>query len=380
MSQSAATIGLEMSAQGLEQRFSKEAAQFLQAVLEKVVEEIIIEENPTDIPLLKRFAGVYIRDSSVVKLPNELREIWRGTGGSKGENAAIKLQVDLNYSTGEINGPLLQNGRSQDQSSPHQEIQLPQGALHLADLGYFSLDRLERDNQNGVYWLSRLKSNTVIYLGSENCIDLLSWLQSQTKKEIDLPIYLGAKHKIPCRLLVQRVPQEIAQQRHRRLREEAQKKRQALSEKRLAMCDWTIVVSNVPKEKLSLKEALILLRIRWQIELLFKLWKSHAKIDEWRSKKPWRILCELYAKLIGVVISQWIFAISLWQFPERSLFRAAKTIQKFSIAFAISFQDHISLVQVLTRLDFCLKSRCRQETRSQHLAAFQLLLASAETV
>jgi len=47
---------------------------------------------------------------------------------------------------------------------------------------------------------------------------------------------------------------------------------------------------------------MVLLKIRWQIELLFKLWKSHGRVDEWRTKKPARIVCEIYAKLIGLVV------------------------------------------------------------------------------
>ena len=74
---------------------------------------------------------------------------------------------------------------------------------------------------------------------------------------------------------------------------------------------------------LSLPEALVLMRIRWQIELLFKLWKSHGRVDEWRTTNPTRILCEVYAKLIGLVFQQWILAASSWADPERSLFKAA---------------------------------------------------------
>ena len=380
MSQSAATLGIDMSAQGMEQRFDEQAAKFVQAVLEKAVEEVVVHGEKTRIPLLERFAGIHIRDSSVVALPRELKSIWRGNGGNRGENSALKLQVNLNYSTGELNGPALQDGRSQDQTSPFQKMQLPAGSLHLADLGYFQLDRFAADNGSQVYWISRWKTKTVIYLEDGKRVDLLHWLQGQQASEMDVQVLLGAKHRIPCRLLVQRVPQEVADQRRRRMREEGRIKGQPVTKERLALADWTIVVTNVPVEKLSLKEALILLRIRWQVELLFKLWKSHAKIDEWRSKNPWRILCELYAKLIGVVIFQWIFVASLWQFPERSLFRAAKTIQKFAVAFAVSLQDEVFLTRVLTCLEKCLTSRCRQETRKKHPATFQLLLAAQETI
>jgi hypothetical protein len=375
LSQSAAMVGLEMSAQGLEQRFSEKAVRFLQKVLEKMV-SVGINGEKSNIPLLARFEGVYIRDSSVIELPKDLQMIWKGNGGSQGANAALKMQVNLNYSNGALSGPVLQNGRDQDQTSPFQEIQLPPGALHLADLGFFSLDRFQEDQARGVYWISRWKTKTGICWRDGKKIDLLAWLRGQSANELDVAIDLGTHHRIPCRLLIQRVPQEVADQRRRRMLEEGRGKRQPVSAERLALAEWTIVVTNVPPESLSLTEALILIRIRWQIELLFKLWKSLAKIDEWRSKNPWRILGEIYAKLIGLVLNQWVFMASLWQYPERSLFRAAKSIQKFAVALAISLTDEQRLTQVLTCLQFCLMARCRLETRKNHPAAFQLLLAS----
>ncbi len=377
LSQSAATVGIDMSPQGLEQRFSEKAAHFAQKVLEKAVSAGVNGEK-SSIPLLARFEGVYIRDSSVIELPKDLKTIWKGNGGNQGANAALKLQVNLNYSSGALSGPVLQNGRDNDQTSPFQDIQLPPGALHLADLGYFSLDRFQEDQARQVYWISRWKTSTMIFWRDGTKIDLLAWLRAQSANELDIAIDLGASHRIPCRLLIQRVPQAVADQRRRRMREDGRIKGQTVSAERLALAEWTIVVTNVPAETLSLKEALILMRIRWQVELLFKLWKSHAKIDEWRSKNPWRILCEIYAKLIGLVLNQWFFMVSLWHYPERSLFRAAKSIQKFAVSLAISLSDQQRLEQVLTRLQYCLMARCRQETRKKNPAAFQLLLTLPE--
>jgi IS4 transposase len=74
----------------------------------------------------------------------------------------------------------------------------------------------------------------------------------------------------------------------------------------LYLAGWTLVVTNVPRARLSLPEALVLLRLRWQIERLFRLWKEHGHIDDWRSKKPWRILAELYGKLCAMLIQQWL--------------------------------------------------------------------------
>ena len=111
------------------------------------------------------------------------------------------------------------------------------------------------------------------------------------------------------------------------------------------------------------------------MELLFKLWKSHAKVDEWRSRNPWRILCEIYAKLIGLCLSQWLFVVSLWPYPDRSLFQAAKTVQKWAIPLALALQDPDQLLATLTALCDCLMAGCRQQKRKTHAATFQELLS-----
>lgn len=122
---------------------------------------------------------------------------------------------------------------------------------------------------------------------------------------------------------------------------------------------------------------LILLRVRWQVELLFKLWKSHAKVDEWRSQNPWRILCEIYSKLLGLVMTHWIFMVSFWPHLGRSLFQGAKTVQKFALPIAMSLHDLTDLTDILTQLIHCLRAGCRQQKRKTHPATFQLLLGLA---
>jgi hypothetical protein len=373
LSQGLAMQGKPISPQGLEQRFSKRSADFMQAVLESMV-KVVIQGQPIAMPVIERFKGVYIRDSSIIGLPSSLNEIWRGNGNSSGESAALKLQVCLNYSTGQVAGPVLQAGRAHDRTSPFQDEALPVGALRLADLGYFDLDSFVLDNQRGVYWISRLKTGTIVYDAMGSRLDLLAWLQASDEVQRDVPIQMGAKHVLPCRLIVQRVPQEVVEQRRRRLRDYARKKQVPLRAETLALAAWTLVITNVPAESLSLDEILLLLRVRWQVELLFKLWKDQAKVDEWRSQNPWRILTEIYAKLIGLVISQWIFQTTLWSFPNRSLTRAIRVIQKFAPLIACTFDDPPTLLRVLERLRASLPVASRIDCRQSKPGTWQRLL------
>ena len=372
MSQGAALIGVPMSAQGMAQRFTERAARFLSCVLERAVARVVTGKAVT-VPILGRFNGVYIRDSSVISLPKELSAVWRGVGGTNGETAALKLQVRLNYSTGELNGPALQAGCEHDAASPFQHQDEPVGSLALQDLGYFSLNDIQERDRQGKYVLTRYKQGTVLQTQDGRRLDLLSWLQG-LHTSADIPVLVGSCHRIVMRLLAFPVPQEVAEQRRRRLREYARKKQVTPKPETFALAAWTLLLTNVPRDQLSPDEALILLRVRWQVELLFKLWKSHIRIDEWRSQNPWRILCEIYAKLIGVVIMQWIFLIDWERYPDRSLFKAAQAVQKLAILMALAVRTQNNLAELLNLFRSCLHAACRLNRRRTHPATFQLLL------
>ena len=136
-----------------------------------------------------------------------------------------------------------------------------------------------------------------------------------------------------------------------------------------------MLITNVPAKLLALNEAFVLYGVRWQIELLFKLWKSIGQLDESRSNNPWRILCELYAKLLAMLIQHWIFLTSFWDFPDRSLTKAARTIQKHTINLAIACNKRIyRLREAIQVINSCLAAGCRMNPRRARPNTYQLLL------
>jgi Transposase DDE domain len=192
--------------------------------------------------------------------------------------------VRFDLCRGVLRGPLLYDGRTHESTTPLQSAPLPAGALRLADLGFFDLEALAQIGAQDGYWLSRLHFTTAVYDAQGRRWDVLDLLTAQgAGVPVDLPIALGAQQRLPARLLAVRVPQEVADQRRRCLRATARDRGRTPSAARLAWCDCTLLVTNVPPDLLSLREALVLARARWQIELLFKLWKSHGHIDESRS-------------------------------------------------------------------------------------------------
>ncbi len=380
LAQTAATLGVSITPQGLDKRFTPDAAKFLQGILESAVSTVIAAE-PVAIPILQRFNGVFIQDSSTVTLPDTLAAIWSGCGGSSPKNtsSSVKTPIRLDLNTGKLTGPYLQSGRESDQKSQLRAEPLPKGSLRIADLGFLSLNDFSKMNEDGVYWLSRLKALCKGYTLDGKRWDLPNLLETYCPDKMDMQILLGVKERIPCRILAVRVSDKVANERRRKMNETAKDKGTKLSERVLKLADWSVICTNIPSELLTLEESFVLMRTRWQIELVFKLWKSEGKIDEWRSEKPYRILCELYAKLVVMIIQHWILLTS-WQYPDRSLFKSVKTIRKHAMNLAMAFSSGCKdgckerLTEVLKTIARCLSVGCRINKRKTILHTYQLLL------
>src|SRR3712207_1662743 len=118
LSQTAASLGVAITPQGLDQRFTPEAAACLEAVLAAAVTEVVTAD-PVVLPLLARFPAVYVQDSTTIALPDALAGEWRGCDGGAaagaGTAAAVKAQVRLEVCRGTLHGPLLADGRTADQ-------------------------------------------------------------------------------------------------------------------------------------------------------------------------------------------------------------------------------------------------------------------------
>ena len=138
-------------------------------------------------------------------------------------------------------------------------------------------------------------------------------------------------------------------------------------------------MTNVPPEKLSSREVLVMARVRWQIELVFKLWKSQGKLDESRSDKPNRILCEVYAKLLGLLVQHWILIVTGWAYVNRSWFKAGQTIRQHSMALGTQLGHVDRAAEVLETIARCLAKGARLNTRKTVPNTYQLLLACDET-
>jgi len=377
LSQSAARVGVDVTAQAIDQRFTLATAALLQQVLCASVQHLIASDG-LSIPILQRFTGVRIHDSTTIVLPDALAELWAGCGGSTTTHtaSALKCGVQLDLLTGALSGLDLADGRASDQRLGVQQAPLPKGSLRLADLGFYDLGVLGSLSAAEVYWLSKLEPTALISDATHSNCPLLAFVTSLGDlAQWEGQVWVGRGRRLRARLMVKRVPQEVADQRRRRIRKSARDKGHNPSAVALALAAWTILITNIPAEMVSLEEALIVVKVRWQIELLFKLWKSQGRVDRWRTEKAARIMCEVYAKLLALVLQQWVLAVSCWMYPDRSLVKAAQVVRDHAVELASSRARPERLEEVLETIQRVLKRTARMNTRLKHPNTYQLLLA-----
>jgi hypothetical protein len=375
---------VKISASGLCQRFTEQSASFFERLLSRLTQEHLQADAQVKLEVLQRFSAVCIEDSSTVSLPQALAGLWAGCGESRGATAAVKLSVRWELTRGKLEGPCLMAGRQSDQRSPLSLESLPVGSLYVADLGYFSLERFcqicgrrgKHRRKARRYFLSRYLPGTGLLARDGKPLSLPTIVPRAVGERKEGLALLGKSKRLPVRLLMERVPAEVAEQRRERLREAAADHGKEPEAMTLWLCDWTIVVTNVPRRLLSFDEVLVLLRARWQIELLFKLWKQEGVIDEWRSLKPWRILSELYAKLCAMLIQHWLIVAGCWADPHRSLVKAAQVVRREAGNLQVALREGRLEAAIRTTLD-CMESGCRLDTRKQQPSTAQLLEGAA---
>lgn len=357
------------------ERFTEPCAQFLHQVLQEMTSVVVQAAHDVPIKLLRRFRAVLLEDSSSIALPDALAEIWRGCGGKQAHTkAAVKLQTRWELKRGRLQGPHLAPGRSSDQASPFRDEEVVPGSLLVSDLGYFNLRHMAARKLAGGYTLSRLKAGTALFSRCGKRLKVDNALLPQRVGQLkELPVLVGAEARLPMRLLLVRVPQAVAEQRREDLRVDAQRRGEPISEESLRLADWTLLLTDVPAKRLRFEEALVLLRERWQMELLYKLWKHDGLVDEWRTANRWRVLCELYAKLIGVLMQQWVIVLFAWHDPQRSLVKLAQVVRDTSWLLMEALARHGSLRAALRLIGRRMASGCQMNKRQQHPNSAQLL-------
>lgn len=297
---------VKVTGQAFKERFNSLAVEYLKQMFAEAL-QMTAPAPARAIALLAAFSEVNLLDSSTITLPETLKTEYPGCGGG-GAKAAAKLYLVLNYLTGGYHTMQIEAGRKADQNMGEKFLagHAP-GALWIFDLGFFNAPFLAQIAAAASFFVCRLAaSQTVFYCpraaGQLEPFDLDHFLMRAPRKLFELGIVFGPEQQVSARLIITPVPKEVAATRRRKAREKARQNGRQPTQKTLARCDWTLLLTNASETQLPTSTVREVYGVRWQVELAFKLFKSDARLETTLGREKHRVQCELYAKLIALLL------------------------------------------------------------------------------
>ena len=295
----------QVSAEAIHQRMNNRAVAFLQDLMEQALSKLHALHPPCEDGLFDFFTHVYLADSTGFGLPASLKTLFPGSGGSASP-AGAKIQLVWEYKRSLFAHFALTAGNLPDQKYVDQVVALAQkNSLFLFDLGYFKLKVFACLSQAGAYFLSRLNHQVKLYEGvcSPTPFDLVRLLKKTSCDLINKDIFIGEADRVPSRLIAVRLPDDIVNERRRVARQKAKEKGYQPTQAHLFLLAWNLFITNVPHDVWTPKTIMKAYTMRWQLELLFKSWKSHCHLSTINVKKKETVLCYLYGRILLVILT-----------------------------------------------------------------------------
>jgi putative transposase len=274
-------------------RFNRAMAEFFRTVAAVMMERLGETEGKLG-GVLAGFRDVLLTDSTLVRV-HELLERSFPASRTNHTKAAVKLHVVMSVKGGGARSVKMTSGRQHD-GAVLKVGRWVKDHLMLFDLGYFRYGLFDQIDRFGGYFVSRLKqsANPVVVedphqggrvsLVGRHLLDVLKGLK---RDELDLIVevpfrrraYLGRRSGAKCSLRLVGVRDKATRA-------------------------WHLYLTNIPAEKLSVRQVATVYACRWEIELLFKEMKSDYRLDEVHTSKRHIVETLLYASVLTLLVSR----------------------------------------------------------------------------
>ncbi len=317
----------------LHKRFNERSQDFLKLVLaEQIASKLDFRQENCWQP----FNRVLISDSSKFSLPEQYKDDYPGYGNFVPAIMNIQYSFDLKH--GDWENLELTKATQNDQSHSKKTLHhIHKDDLHIRDLGYVTHEYLSTVVSKQAFFLNRLHPQWKPVQQSTGKV--IEWkalylkMQHSGDSHFETMITIKTdKAVFDCRLIAVTVPEQVWTERIRKAQLRAKSQGVSLSDEYKARCRFSIFITNVKEEMLKAADIIQLYRLRWQIELVFKTWKSLLCIHKVKAVKKDRLECQLLARFIWILMNWKIFrcidtfiqnnahgyACSIWKFFKQA--------------------------------------------------------------
>jgi len=291
---------ITISRQAFDERFDKSAVAFVKSLFEEYFSKQLDGTIHKD--FLKKFKAVRIKDGTRLELPVRLKEYFKGFGGKKASESGMCIQYEFDIKTGKVLDLDITDAKYSDAKDAKAKVEdVNEGELIIRDLGYFSLDVIKEIITKKAFIISRLNTSASVYNENGEELSFVALHEKMIKEKIthlEKQVFIGKEHQIPMRLVLDLVPEEIYQRRIKKINAYNQRKGHTTTEQYKTRCRFNLFITNIDSQVITSHQVCELYKLRWQIELMFKIWKSVCGLDKLKPMKYHRFMCILYAKLL----------------------------------------------------------------------------------
>ena len=322
-----------LSKVGLHKRFNTRTLDFLKSVL---AAQMALKLDHSGQNNWQPFSRVLIADSSKFTLPKPFMEDYPGFGNF-GISSIMNIQYSFDLKHGNWENLDLTKATENDQSRSGKTLaRICKGDLHIRDLGFITLEYLTKVIKEEAFFLNRTHPQVKFVQCSDG--KQIDWKKlhpkmRHSKNHFETRVIVGTgKDTITCRLIALPVPEQVWAERIRKAEQKAKSQKSKLTDGYKARCKFSIFITNTTRETLNAAAVIQLYRLRWQIELVFKTWKSLLDVHKIKAVKKDRLECQLIAKFIWILLNWKIFrcidaaiqkhspgyACSMWKFFKQA--------------------------------------------------------------
>lgn len=247
-------------------------------------------------------------DATNVKEPGKTGSLWR-----------IHYSVQIPSLTCDFFKLTATKGKGTGESFFQYSIK--KGDYIIADRGYSTASGIHHVVSKKAYVMVRVNTQSLPILNLKcQKFSLLKNVQAIKKagtvRSWDVLIPGGSGKNVRGRICVIRKSNEAIKIAHEKLRRKAKKKGHALQPETLEYAKYVIVFTNYPDDSFSDNEVLEWYRIRWQVELVFKRFKSIAQLGHLPKHSDDSSRAWLYGKLFVALLTnklvEYAVSVSPW--------------------------------------------------------------------
>jgi hypothetical protein len=287
------------SKQAIWKRVNAACVQFFQAVLALLIRLKVADQEKEAVKACGKYDRVIVQDSTIVKLPMSLFDQFSGVSNGHQQvcNARIQGTYDL------LSGCFLHfsiDPYSKNDLLVAPCLEIRSNDLVLRDRGYLTTNEIKRHVDAGADCIYRHKQK-ILYMdpSSGKPIRLLALLERFGS--LDIEVCLNNKERTKVRLLALPVSHEVAN--NRRMKAKKEMKGRSPNEDLLKLMDWTIFITTILRSEADFNKISRIYRLRWQIEIIFKTWKSNLHFDKIHRVSFNQLQILLTARLTMIVLS-----------------------------------------------------------------------------